>query len=223
MGIILGFLLLTGLGYMVWQAISKYNPPDELAAYAFRSSYDSLILSNNPARDDAEPLNQGELDFYLGAVDTVWSAWEEFTVVFDSAYADAEEDEEFDPLTFDEVGTVFWHVPLLARRGLVEHLNDNGRSWEEYLSIKQRVVAASDIEHNEAIDSLRSLMRRYRFDMSDKGAAEVPNEELFKRVAELRALGIDSTEQALVAPHRETILTHGVHTLVGTDESFYVE
>ncbi len=221
MGIIVLFLLVSGLGYMWWQAFNKFNPPEELKAYAYRASLDTILDSKAPARDDATPLDEEELAFFLGAVDTVWSVWSEFDRVYDSAYAETGPGEEFDPLEFDEVGTLFWRVPLLTRRGLIDHLNRSNRSWEQYIGIKQRVVAAANIGQQEATDTLHALMRRHRLSVAEEGV-DLPNDQLFQRALELRPL-LDSAEKAMVAPYRETLLNKGVHLLVGTDEAFYGE
>lgn len=221
LGIIILFLLVSGLGYMWWQAFNKFNPPEELKQYAYRESLDTILTSKAPAREDSRPLDEKELTFFIGAVDTVWAVWSEFDRVYDSAYAEMEEGEEFDPLEFDEVGTLFWRVPLLARRGLIDHLNKSDRSWDEYIGIKQRVVAAAGIGQREATDSLHALMRRHKLTVAEEGAA-LPNNALFQRALELRPL-LDSAEKAMVAPYREDLLSRGVHLLVGTDEAFYGE
>ena len=221
LGIIVLFLLVSGLGYMWWQAYNKFNPPAELREYAYRASLDSIVDSKAPARSDSAPLDAEEILFFMGAVDTVWSVWSEFDRVYDSAYAETGADEEFDPLEFDEVGTLFWRIPLLTRRGLIDHLNKSNRSWEEYIGIKQRVVAAADISQREATDSLHALMRRYHLAVAEEGAP-MPNDDLFRRTLELRPL-LDSTEKAMAAPLREDILRRGVQLLVGTDEAFYGE
>lgn len=220
MGMIVLFLLASGLAYMLWRAYNRFNPPEELRAYAFGDTFDSLVISDAPARNDAKRLDSAELLFYLGAIDTVWNAWSEFERVYDSAYAERDPEEPFDPMDLDEVGIIFWRVPLYARRGLVDHLNGSGRSWEEYLSIKERVIAATDITHREVGDSIRSFLSRRNFDLDDEGL-ELPNAKLFVRAEELRASSIDSTERALVAPYRDLLVTRGLHTLSGMEEAFY--
>ena len=216
MGMVVLALLASGLVYMLWRAYNRFNPPEELRAYAFGQTFDSLITSTAPARSDAEPLDSAELRFYLDAIDTVWNAWMEFERVYDSAYAEHDPEEPFDPMDLDEVGVIFWRVPLYARRGLAGHLNSSGRSWEEYLSIKERVIAATDITHREVGDSIRSFLRRRNFEVGEEGL-DLPNEKLFARAEQLRASAIDSTERALVAPYRDLLVTRGLHTLSGME------
>lgn len=222
MGIVVLFLLAIGLGYMWWRAFNKFNPPTELRAYAFEETFDSLLTAEGGVRDEAKPLDSAEFVFYLGAVDTLWSAWGEFQRVYDSAAAERDPDETFDPMELDEVGVVYWRVPLYARRALVDYLNGEDRSWRDYLTIKKRVVAASGITHREMGDSLIAFMQRLNFEVGDDNDA-VPNASFFIEVEEIRDREIDSAERALVAPYRELLLTRGLVGLSGTEEMFYGE
>lgn len=222
MGMIVLTLLASGIGYMIWRAFNRFNPPEELRPYAFGNTFDSLVISDAPAREDSHPLDSAELHFYLGAIDTVWNAWSEFERVYDSAYAERDPEEPFDPMDLDEVGIIFWRIPLYARRGLVDHLNASDRSWAEYLSIKERVIAATDITHREVGDSIRSFLHQRNFNL-DEGELELPNQKLFTRAEKLRASAIDSTERTLVAPYRDLLVTRGLHTLSGMEEAFYGE
>ena len=233
MGLVVGFLLLLGLGFMWWQAFSKFNPPEELRPYAYREGYVALldasegVLPSISQELDSADLRLDSLDlhFFLGAVDSVDAAWGRFAAIYEAAKGTGgiDPNEPFDPMELDSIGIEFHRVSFYARQNLVGHLNDAGLSWNDYIGIKARVVAASGITPDELRDSLHQFMEDFGMDV-DREATDLPNPQLFARADSLRDAGaIDSSAIALVVPHRSYLLGPGIHTLIGTDEAFYGE
>ena len=226
-GVLVFSLIALGFGSYWLYVYNKFNPPEELKPYATRESTMEFITSKNPAPGSGQRLTEEDLQFYLDSFDSLNSGWRVFEIAWDSAKAarDPGDDEKFDPLELDDVGVIFFQTNLYARRSLINYLNQRQKSWDEYMWAKRRTIAASGITQQEFTDTLRNFMKRNDFNLQDEEGEEVQlaSQDLFKEVREIRQGGVDSTEQALVAPYRTTLLIKGIHSLTQTEEQFYGE
>ena len=224
MGLVILALFASGFMYWWFQVYSKFNPPEELKPYATRESSLSLIKSKAPAPDQSKRLTQEDIDFYVNSFDSLNSGWRIFDAAWDSTMVtrSPDNDEKFDPLDLDDLGVLFFRTNLYARQSLINYLNLLNRSWDEYQWTKRRVIAASGITQEEFTDTLRNFMVRHNFNIETENR-QLASEDLFSKVREIQSGGIDSTEQALVAPFRTKLLTDGMHSLTQIEEQFYGE
>ncbi|MCE2502808.1 MAG: hypothetical protein J4G05_01935 [Chlorobi bacterium] len=225
MGLIVLVLLGSGLFYMWWQVYSKLVPPEELKPYATRESTMELIKSKAPAPGPDARLTESDVEFYIDALDSINVGWDIFKVAWDSMMATRNPDDDFmfDPLELDELGVLFFQMNLHARHSLINYLNQEGKSWDEYLWVKRRVIVASDISQSELTDTLRAFIERYAFEVEEEEKNRLASPDLFGLVEEIRRQGVDSIERAFVKPYRDTLLTHGLHSLTQAEEMFYGE
>ena len=224
-GMLILCLLATGLIYMFMQARNAWEQPAELKPYMTKEAFLPLLSDAAPTPPPTARLTADDVAFYVGAIDSIDAGWRGFSRPYDSLRAVQSEHGGtpvlFDPMELNDLGKLFFRVPLFSRRALVPYLNRHGRSWEEYRWTKRRVIAASGITRQEASDTVHAFMTRIGFDLGDERRSIAP--ELFDEVERVRAGGIDSAEQALVAPHRTLLLTKGIHSLTDTEEMFYGE
>ena len=224
-GLIVLVLLGSGMIYMLWQVNSKFIPPEELKPYATRESTMELIKSKALAPGDDARLTESDLQFYINSLDSINTGWGVFEAAWDSTTAtlDTKENYTFDPLELDELGVLFFQMNHYARRSLVNFLNSEGKSWDEYMWAKRRVLAASDVSQKELADTLRLFMERYAFEVEEDNMDQMVSPDLFRDIEEIRKKGLDSAEIAMVKPYRDTLLMRGIHSLTQAEEMFYGE
>lgn len=221
LGVVLAMVMVSGLAYLAITTIRDMLPPAELTPYATLDETKKLVKSSAPAPGPDGRLNEESVRFYVGAFDSINAEWDVLADRIDSSVkADGE---KIDLIrSFDRFKEMI-HLPLYARRGLVNYLNVQGKSWDEYLWAKKRTVAASGITQEDANNALRETYGKY-FVLQDEASAmdaiREGSNDFYKEVEAIRAAGIDSAEAALVAPYRQTLLDKGLHSLMEIETMF---
>lgn len=221
LGLVIGMVMVSGFAYMAVMTLRDMLPPDELQPYASQEETVKLVQSKTPPPGPDARLNEENVRFYLGAFDSVNAKWNAATVRIDSAVKAT--GEKIDLIRSEDEFREMIHLPLYARQSLVNYLNVQGKSWEEYLWAKKRVVAASGITQADAFASFRALYGKY-FELEDeqKSVEQIRqgSNNFYKEVEDIRKRGIDSAERALVAPYRDTLLQKGLHSLMEIETMF---
>ncbi len=224
-GCLIGLVLLTvmvsGLGYMFVTTLSEILPPSELRPYATLEETLKMVHSSAVAPGSEARLTETEVQFYLTALDSVNAPWEQLLPTIKEAVEQS--GEQVDIIRSMEEFKEMIHLPFYARRGLVNYLNVQGKSWDQYLWAKARVIAASGITQQEAHTVLHDLYSQY-FVLEEQAtvldAIREGSDSFYQRVDSLRKGSIDSTEIALVEPYRDVLLGKGLHSLVGIETMF---
>lgn len=221
LGIVLGLVMISGLAYMAVLTLKDMLPPDELQPYASKEETLKLVQSKAAAPGPGARLSEESVRFYIGAFDSLNVQWNQLAVRIDSTVKAT--GEKVDLIRSEDEFKEMIHLPLYARRGLVNYLNARGKSWDEYLWAKKRVVAASGITQADAFASFRKLYGEYFvLEEEDKAMAQIRQgaNDFYNDVEAMRKQGIDSAETALVAPYRDTLLREGLHSLMEIETMF---
>ena len=224
-GCILGFILfsvmVSGLGYMFISTLSDVMPPEELQPYTSLEETLKLVHSSTAAPGPGKRLTQENVEFFINGLDSVNASWEQLEPAL--AAQVEKSNEKIDIIRSYEEFKEMIHLPFYTRQGLVNYLNLEGKSWDEYLWAKARIVAASGITQEEAHTVLRSLYSTYFILEDQQNVLETirdGSDSFYTRVDSLRENGVDSTEIALVAPYRDVLLSKGLHSLMGVETMF---
>lgn len=221
LGLVIAMVMISGLAYMAVVTLQDMLPPAELQSYASKEETLKLVRSTAPAPGPDARLTEENVRFYLGAFDSLNAQWNVMTARIDSLVKAT--GEKVDLIRSEDEFKEMIHLPLYARRSLVNYLNARGKSWDEYMWAKKRTVAASGITQADAYASFRGLYGKY-FELEDeqKSVDQIKqgSNEFYKEVDALRAKGIDSAEQALAAPYRDTLLREGLHSLMEIETMF---
>ena len=220
-GVILLTVMVSGLGYMFISTLSEMMPPEELRPYAELESTLELVHSKAPAPGAGAQLNEDDVRFYLNALDSVNAPWEQLQPAIS---AEVEKSgEKIDIIRSMEEFKEMVHLPFYSRRALVNYLNREGKSWDEYLWAKTRVVAAAGITQQDAQNALRALYDKYFVLEQQEDVMQTIHEGsdgFYQKVDSLQKAGMDSAETALVMPYREVLFDKGLHSLVGIEMMF---
>ncbi len=211
-------------GYYAYHYLrGVFEVPDELAAYDNKDSLLARITSRAPAPAASEHLTPERVKLFIGAVDPVATGWRGLLSALDSMNLGAEVDStEINFMTTPTVIHEIIRLPLVTRQGLVEYLNAQKLSLEEYIWLKERTVAASGITLREYDSVLQATLQRY---VSSKNVMNIRNSHdaklFFERVEQLRSSGaIDSSDIALAAPYRPLLLDRGLPVLLNIENDF---
>lgn len=220
-GIVLLTVMVSGLGYLFISTLSDMLPPEELRAYTELESTLELVHSKASEPGAGTKLNEADVQFYLNALDSVNAPWEQ---LLPALSAEVEKNgEKIDIIRSMEQFKEMIHLPFYSRRALVNYLNREGKSWDEYLWTKARVLAAAGITQEDAQSALRTLYSDY-FVLEEQEEVmqtiHAGSDSFYQKVDSLRKAGIDSTETALATPYRDVLLNKGVHSLVGIETMF---
>jgi hypothetical protein len=221
--ILIGLILVVGL-ITFFNLKTSLELPEDLKLYADRPSTMSQIASSKAAPADTMQLTEEHVDLFMGTLAPVSSGYAYMKHRLDSLNR---REGATDKKRVDFWGSPFFiqqmnRMPLAARKDLVAYLNRHKPSWDEYLWLKEHVVAASGITRRD-FDSLFDNRLRPYFRVEDSvstnmiPAGAVP---LFERAELLRRTAIDSTEIALVAPHRQRLLDSGFASLMSIEVRF---
>lgn len=213
-------------GFFAYSYISdSLDIPDELAEYGSHNDALSHITSTAPAPGPEARITEEKIQALFGAFDSIQAGWRITVVAIDSLanIGDAADSNELHFLTMPQFIRQAMIGVMTTRKGLVAHLNSVNLSWEEYLWLKTRVIAAAGIEKPEADSSFNLTLPptlAVRNKKSGFGDSERANEQFFDNVNRLRSIGvIDSGEIALARRHRAALLTRGSAALKGMEES----
>jgi hypothetical protein len=220
--ILVGLILIIGL-YTFINLKTSLELPEDLKHYADQQSTFAQIASRDAAYPDTTRLTQAHVDLFMGTLAPVASGYSYMKHKLDSLnsrQSDTTEKVDFwgSPYFIQQMN----RMPLAARKDLVAYLNRNKLSWNQYLWLKEHVVAASGITQHD-FDSLFDSRLRPYFRAEDSAstnmipAAAVP---LFQHARALRRSAIDSSQIALVAPFRQRLLDSGFATLMGIETRF---
>lgn len=221
LGLILTTVMISGLAYMFVTTVTDMLPPEELRPYSSEEGTREKIVSDAPAPGGDARLSEADLQFYLGALNTIDKPWQDLRGRFDSVVG--ADSQKIDLIrAFDEFKQMI-HLPFYSRRALVDYLNTQRVSWDQYLWTKGRIVAASGITQEEAHKALRDLYGEYFLLEEEEKAMTAIREgsdQFYSRVDSIRTAGVDSSEIALVRPYHDTLLTKGLHSLMGIETMF---
>lgn len=206
-------------GYFGYTLIRQnFDLPDDLAPYAEADSLAEFIHSREPAPPDTAHLTAGRVELFIGAFDSLNTGWYNLNRTFDSLGL-GNNGKKLDIWESPSVFRELVKLPLLTRKGLASYLNARNLSLAEYVWLKERTVAASGITHQDVADCFRDSLARY-VNVSDSIPLNSSEKLLsfFNRVEELRRSGaIDSSDIALAAPYRQTILRKGMGVFLGPE------
>ncbi len=221
-------------GYFAYDKLKvAFETPQELLPYVHPDSMLARVRSKAPAPAAGVRLTAEQVQIFVGALDSVNSGWDAMSRALDSLNMKA-------VVKNDSAKVNYWAspyfilefrlLPLRGRKSLVTYLNEKGVSWAEYLWIKERVVGASGIRHEQVDSVLESVLVSWfaadSTGRSDSMETNVGNDSVvafYARLEALRASGaIDSAETALVLPYRETILARGLLALLCIETNFKI-
>ncbi len=200
-------------GYFGYTMLRQnFDLPDDLAPYAEADSLAEFIHSREPAPPDTAHLTAGRVALFIGAFDSLNTGWYNLNRTFDSLGIRNARGKQLDLWQSPEVLRDIIKLPLLTRKGLASYLNARNLSLAEYTWLKERVVAASGITHAEIGAIFRDSLSRYIPVPDSSPIDNGPHiSAFFERVEKLRRSGaIDSSDIALVAPYRQTIIRDGL-------------
>ena len=212
-------------GYLGYRYIKEsLSVSADLAGLSNRDSVLAHVIDKSPAPPAGSKLTGERVELYVGAFDSVSRGWRALTTALDTVKSQNDSGESigsFKTWVNKSVLREIVRLPLVSRRGLVNYLNMRHLSWAEYVWIKERTIAASMITRGEYDSAMLGEMRAH-FPANDnkksKGLNAPSPDELFRRIEEIRSSGgLDSTEIALVAPHRRELLSTGLPSLMGLD------
>ena len=210
-------LLLLGLAYGVYRYVSSITGlPDDLKPYEDPLEAAALIRSKEPPPAGGARLTTEHLKIYLDGLDSVSAGLPPVTRALDSLIR-VSDDAADTTISLANAPNVLRHIALFGPRthaAIVRYLNTHGLSLAQYLWIRDRIIAASDITIREARARSATVAREgVSLPFSDD-----LREELFVQIDSLRRLGmIDSSERAAVAPYRDDILHRGTLSLLNVE------
>lgn len=208
-------------GFFGYQMINEsFDIPEQLEAYNDPELMRSLVKSKAPAPPDTAHLTQERVQKFMGALDSLGSGWQGLALLIDSLQSEKGQ-EQFSIWSSPALINQMMQTPLTMRRALVNYLNLHNISWEEYVWLKERTIAASGITLRETDSSLNAVVSAH-FKMGTPDMITTKSKEtatdFFHRVEALRMSGaVDSSDIALVAPYRETLLSKGLPALAGIE------
>jgi hypothetical protein len=144
------------IGYFGYRAIKEtLTLPEELAPYESRAAALKLIRSAAPAPGPEARLTARQVELFIGMLDSINIGSDNLEPALDALHLDTNGRGKSKPNILAVPGVVHQALMMapLTRRAIVNYLNNNGLSWEEYLWIKERVLAASGITRAEADSS----------------------------------------------------------------------
>lgn len=209
-------------GYFGYQMLDQsFDIPEQLEAYNNPELMRSLVHSKAPAPPDTAHLTAEQVQKFIGALDSLGSGWQGLAVLLDSIQSAENTGNEFSIWDSPALISQMMQTPLNMRRALVTYLNEHNISWAEYVWLKERTVAASGITMRETDSSLNAVVDHHiklgNPDMISTKSKETAS-DFFQRIETLRTSGaIDSSDIALVAPYRETLLSKGLPALACVD------
>ena len=226
-------------GYFAYMKVKQaLDTPKELLPYANPDSMSTRLSSHDTAPPAGSHLTPNQIRLFMGALDSINTGWSEMKRAFDSMHLTSKsggDTAKIDLWASPYFLQQFNRMPLLARRGLTNYLNDHRISWAEYLWIKDRMVAASGVTRHDLDSALKSKLEGY-FQSHDTTATPGDTtardttvtkigadstETFFRHIDSLRTSGaIDSTEQQLVIPYRDVLLDQGILCLLGIETNF---
>jgi hypothetical protein len=213
-------------GYYAYDRLKDVlSTPKDLLPYARLDSMQTRLDSHAPAPSPGTRLTAEHIRIFIGALDSVNVGWKEMERGFDSINLrkGVKDSGKIDLWASPFFLQQFMRMPLTARRALVAYLNANHASWEEYLWIKEHVIAASGIT-KEDVDSVFTVRIHEYFSTADTARTSVSRDSMkvfFARVDALRAGGgVDSADMELAAPYRTAILDRGLLALLGLETNF---
>jgi|GEM_PF-2505929 len=214
-------ILIGVAGYIGYRMMGdSLDIPEDLKAYTDRETMMAEIRSTRPAPPDTTHLTAGQVEVFVGALDSLATGWNKLAYTLDSVRTADSGAGSLSLWTTPALLKQIIQLPLVTRRAIVSYLNDHDLSWAEYIWLKERTIAASGITPNETDSALSAILQQH-LDSDEQDAFKTDKMEetaLFTRVAKLRASGvIDSSDVALVAPYRRTILDRGIPTLIGIE------
>lgn len=225
-GLMLGLLLVGIGGYLSYRFVNTIaDIPEELQPYQDHDSVRAMVHNRTAMPADTAHLTSQHLSTLLAAVDSSDLVLTTFLTKIDSLGSGSDG-------VLKEVGKGMEVVrqirliPLSVRRGVVAVLNQQNRSWGEYVWIKERAIAAAGITKADVDSAVRAVLRE-KFDDSTTANAKVPEGEVtgfYRRTDSLRASGaIDTAEVALMKPYKTTLLDRGKLLLLGIDINDEIE
>lgn len=220
-------LLLVGIGaYFSYRFVNTIaDIPEELHPYQYHDSVRAMVRNHTAAPSDTAHLTSDHLPTLFAVVDSSNAVLTTCLTNIDSLGSGSDGVlKEVDKGM--EVVRQLRLLPLSVRRVVVAALNQQNRSWREYLWIKERAVAAAGITKADVDSAVRALLRE-KFDDSTTANANVPEGEItafYRRADSLRASGaIDTAEVALMKPYRTTLLDRGKLLLLGIEINDEIE
>lgn len=200
-------------GYFGYTLIRQnFDLPDDLAPYAEADSLAEFIHSREPAPPDTAHLTAERVALFIGAFDSLNTGWYSLNRTFDSLGIRNTKGKQLDLWKSPDMLREIIKLPFVTRKGLASYLNARDLSLAEYVWLKERVVAASGITHDEIGAIFRDSLNRY-IPVPDSSPMNsgVRISAFFERVEALRrSSAIDSADVALVAPYRQTIISKGL-------------
>jgi hypothetical protein len=218
--VVLAVVLIGGLaasGYFVISFFSFVKLPSELKRFDNADSAWTALTVPQRTPPDSARLDTRLVKIYIASLDSATAGFDASARAH-HAFNDRFERRHIEIGDVQSTGaTEFQRIPR-QRRALIEFLNGNDLSREEYVWLKIRVLAAAGISATVADSAIEAWwVSSYGPDaMRGEGMKYAPDDdgfdELFQRVDAIHE-SIDSAEILLVQPYRARLLDHAVPTL----------
>ncbi|MDB5033413.1 MAG: hypothetical protein JWQ98_654 [Chlorobi bacterium] len=216
-------LIIAGAGFAGYRYLrNSLDISPDLKFYSNKDSVLGKIRNHAPAPGRNEHLTRQQVTLFIGALDSAASGWRDLRAAIDSLHIRSGKDSSgmniwASPKLVREIIL----APLVTRRAIVGYLNRNNLSWEEYIWIKERTVAAADINEGD-LDSAETAVMRSHFRLYGNGADVKRklshSDDFFRNVAQIRNGSlINDHDRELAAPYREVLLSRGLPALMGTE------
>ncbi len=213
-------------GYFGYQALrDSLELPADLAAFGDGDSLRAQVASSEPAPPDDTPLTAVDMRLFLDALPAVNSGWKPLEAKLDSLGLNGRGSKggDISILATPQILSEIILVGPRTRKGLAAYLNSRKLSFDRYVWLKEHVVASSGITKEEVDSAFGASLASYLGGTSKSNKGDKDFDRFFARVDSIRTAGlVDSTESALVAPYRATLLGEGLPSLMGieTNTSF---
>lgn len=219
-GLMIALVIAGVVGYIGYRFANQFAElPEEIAPYQHLDSVRSMVASAAPRPSDSARLTEAWVSPLLAAADASNAIVGQ---IASNIAALKKEDGGFIKNFGAGMNLVKEArlIPLLVRRGVVQILNQQNRSWAEYDWAKERAIAAAGITRSNVDSAAQALFHATLGDTTD-AQIRVPDGavgDFYRRTDSLRASGaIDSAEFALMRPYRQLLLDRGVLLLLGIE------
>lgn len=245
LGLVVGIAVIGYFGYRF--VADTVMLPDELAPYESDFKAWDQIESKAPAPGPDARLTAKHVKLFTAMLDSINIGADHLERAVEDLAVDTSKDGRFSANILAAPGVVRHALMAgpVTRRAIVNFLNKNRLSWEEYRWMRDRILVASGITPAEAdSSSVINLTTEGRAADYMTGAEFDPNNaswteegsfgtdttddlsrfaqgERYSHLDDLRSeITVDSAEVVLVAPHRKRLLERALRCMIGADHEF---